>query len=66
MQTVKTQFQEYHTFPRISACLFYYLLMPLIPGGCVANNVDPDQMQHSVKSDLGLHFAEACLSEYLD
>ena len=23
--------------------------------------VDPDQMPHSVASDLGLHFAEACL-----
>ena len=29
--------------------------------GWVANSMDPDQMLHSVASDLGL-FAQACLS----
>ena len=31
----------------------------------IGNSVNPDQMPHSVASDLGL-FAQACLSEYLD
>ena len=30
-----------------------------------ANSVDPDQMPHSVASDLGLQFAQACLSKIL-
>ena len=33
----------------------YYSLMCLKVAGCVANSVDPDQMPHSVASDLGLH-----------
>ena len=39
--------------------------MYLKSAGWVANSVDPDQMPHSVASDLGLQFAEACLSPYL-
>ena len=31
----------------------------------IGNSVNPDQMPHSVASDLGL-FAQACLSEYLE
>ena len=31
----------------------------------MVDNVEPDQMPHSAVSDLGLHFAHACLSDYL-
>ena len=31
---------------------------------CVANSVDPDQMLHYAVSDLGLQFAQACLSKW--
>ena len=30
--------------------------MPVKAAGWTANNVDPDQMPHSVASDLGLHY----------
>ena len=30
-------------------------LLSLKAGGCVTNSVDPDQMPHSVASDLALH-----------
>ena len=29
------------------------------------NSVEPDQMLQNAASDLGLHFAQACLSQYL-
>ena len=32
----------------------------------MANNVDHDQTLRSVPSDLGLHFAQTCLSEYVE
>ena len=55
-----------HTCPKIWKSLFYYQLMCLYnSAGWVANSVDPDQTPHSVVSDLGLQFAQACLSQYL-
>ena len=32
----------------------------------MANSVDPDQMLHSVASDLGLHFLFRPVSQYLE
>ena len=32
---------------------------------CVANNVDSDQMQYSMASDLGVKFACVCLPQFL-
>ena len=44
----------YHTCPKILDIPFYYLLMCLKGCLCMANSVDPDQMPHSVASDLCL------------
>ena len=35
--------------------LFFYILMSVKITGWLTNNADPDQMLHSVASDLGLH-----------
>ena len=40
-----------------AGCLFFLLLLCFIKIPALnANRVDPDQMQHSAASDLGLHY----------
>ena len=54
----------YHTCSKSWTCPVCYLLICVETAWWVTNRVDPDQMPHSLVSDLGL-FAQACLSQYL-
>ena len=52
----------YHMCPKIWKSPLQYLLMCPKSAGYVANRVDPDQMPHSIASDLSLHCLLVCPS----